>query len=311
MSSDFMSGAIGSLGVGRGIAKSRPTTREVLSGTASAEQDALERAFFSRVVLPNGTVKTTNAHRLDDLNEAVFPFVAACTERPVQIMDVGVSSGVSTLEWYESLANQGVDCHIAATDLTVYASLVSLTPGLGVLIDRDRNILHLDVLGRGTPAKAKGLRGVFAGFIRTLFRMAMMLDGSLAPLNGQTRMAATGWLLKCEPVTLLTKKLVQHSGLRVIEDDLLASNRPEFGNAFHVVRAANILNRAYFSAEVLKQTVRKLKDRLKKNGILIVCRTTDDGNNNATLFRLTANSEFHVLLRLGSGSEIEDLVTRV
>lgn len=306
-----MSGAIGFLGVRRGISKSRPTAREVFSGTPSAEQDAMERAFFGRVVLPNGTVKTTNANRIDDLNLAALPFIVALAERPVQIMDVGASSGISTLEWYESLSDRGVDCHVTATDLTVYTSLVSLAPGLGVLIDRDRNILHLDVFGRGAPARAKGLQGVFAGFMRTLFRTAMMLDGNLPPLNGQTRTAATGWLLKCEPVTLLTKKLVQHSGLRVLEDDLLKANRPEFKDAFHVVRAANILNRAYFSDQVLTQVVKKLKERLKKNGLLIICRTTDDGVNNATLFRLTANSEFRVLLRLGNGSEIEDLVTGV
>jgi hypothetical protein len=308
MSGESMSGAAGFLDLHRAISKSRPTTRSVFSGTTSAEQEALECAFFGRVVMPNGTVKTTNANRLDDLNSTVFPYLASLAESPLQIMDVGISSGVSTLEWYESLANQGIECHVTATDLTVYASLVSLTSGFGVLVDRDRNILHLDVFGRGAPPRAKGLQGVLASFIRAVFRTAMMLNGNLPPLNGQTRLSATGWLLKCEPITLLTKKLVQHRGLRVIEDDLLAANPPEFKGVFHVLRAANILNRAYFSDEVLTQTVKKLKERLKKNGLLIVCRTTDEGFNNATLFRLTANSEFHAVLRLGKGSEIEDLV---
>lgn len=305
-----MSGAVGFLGLHQAISKSRPTTRNVFSETTSADQDALECAFFGRVVMPNGTVKTTNANRLDDLNATVFPFLTSLAERPLQIMDVGISSGVSTLEWYESLSNQGVDCQVTATDLTVYASLVSLSSGFGVLVDRDRNILHLDIFGRGAPPSARGLQGVFATLVRTVFRTAMMLNGNLPPLSGQTRSAAAGWLLKCEPITLLTKKLVQHNGLRVIEDDLLNANRPEFKDVFHVIRAANILNRAYFSDEVLKQTVKKLQERLKKNGFLIVCRTTDDGVNNGTLFRLTANYEFQVVQRLGNGSEIEDLVTR-
>ena len=70
----------------------KPTTREVFGSTLGgvSEQDALEREFFARVMLPNGTIKTTGADRMDDLNAAVFPYIAAITERPVKVMDVGV-----------------------------------------------------------------------------------------------------------------------------------------------------------------------------------------------------------------------------
>jgi hypothetical protein len=307
--------AVEILGRRRRMSGTPPTTREVFDrpvpSGARHDQDFVEREFFSRVVLPNGTVKTTSANRVDDLNEAVLPFLERMAERPVQIMDVGVSSGVSTLEWFDSLSSKDVDCQITATDLTVYSWLLTLTPSLAVLVDRQRNILHLDVFGRGAPPKATGLQGVFAAAVRTLFGAAMMIDRNLPPRNGDHREAATGFLLKCEPVTLLTKRFVQHEDLRVVEDDLLAANRPEFAEAFHVVRAANILNRAYFSDEVLSQTVKKLKARLKKNGLLIVCRTAGNGTNNGTIFRLTPGSELRVLERVGSGSEIERLVTAV
>jgi len=311
MGSDLMPTAMGALGAAPVLTKSRPTTREVFGSKSATtdEQDALERAFFLRVVLPNGTFKTTSTDRIDDLNRAVLAHIATIPERPVKIMDVGVSSGVSTLEWYESLSIENIDCKITATDLTVYASLLSLTPNLAVLIDRNRNILHLDVFGRGAPPTGRGLQGLLAGAVRGLFRVAMTADRNLPPLNGHTQEAATGWLLNCEPVALLTKKLVQHEGLRVVEDDLLAMNRPEFIEAFHVLRAANILNRAYFSDAVLTQIIKTLKKRLTQNGLLIICRTTEEGVNHATVFRLATASEFRVLLRLGQGSEIEDLVT--
>ena len=50
------------------------TTRDIFfSRTREPRlQRELEREFFSRVVLPNGTVKTTSAHRLDDVNERVL-----------------------------------------------------------------------------------------------------------------------------------------------------------------------------------------------------------------------------------------------
>jgi hypothetical protein len=292
----------------------RPTTRKVFGRTLVdvSEQDTIEREFFARVKLPNGTFKSTGANRMDDLNAAVFPYIAAIDERPVKIMDVGASSGVSTLEWFECLSGERVTCDVTATDLIVHASLVSLAPSLAVLIDRDRNILHMDVLGQGAPPVAKGLEGIFAGMIRMLFRVAMKVDDRLPPLNGRTQEAATGRVLKCEPVTLLTKRLAQHESLslRVIEDDLLAANHPQFNEVFHVVRAANILNRCYFSDQVLVQIVNKLKESIKQNGLLVVCRTEHNGANNATLFQST-DSKFRVLLRLGSGSEIEDLITGI
>jgi hypothetical protein len=291
----------------------RPTTQEVFGKTPAppAGQEFLEREFFERVVLPNGTVKTTNANRLDDLNAAILPHIAQISDSPLRVMDVSISSGVSTLEWYDFLGRNGIICNMVGTDLTVYTSLLSLTPRLAVLVDRNRNILHMDAFGRGAPPRARGLQGIAAGMIRTLFRVAMMVDHQLPPLQGNVREAAQGHLLRCEPVTLLTRSLSQRESLHVVEEDLLAPERPEFREAFHVVRAANILNRAYFSTQVLLQVARKLKERLMPNGLLVVCRTSDDGVNNATLFQSTAGCGLRILLRLGSGSEIEDLLVGI
>jgi hypothetical protein len=289
-----------------------PTTREFLGKTplSKDERESREYEFFRRVVLANGTRKSTQSNRLNDLNQAVFPHIARIAESPVRIMDVGVSSGVSTLEWYEQLAGQRVPCDMTGTDLIVYASLVSLGKNLQALIDRDRNILHLDVFGRGVPPVALGLRSISACILRGIFQATMALDGKLPPLRGHIREAAKGRLLQCEPIALLTSRLAQHESLRVIEDDLEGTERPEFKKAFHVVRAANILNRVYFPERVLAQMVRKLKERLKENGLLIICRT-DDKTNNATVFEATADSKLRVVTRLGSGSEIEELATGI
>jgi hypothetical protein len=289
---------------------SRPTTRQVFGTrpSSSATQEFLERKFFDRVVLPNGTFKTTHAHRMDDLNRAVLPYLPRIPGRPLKIMDVSISSGVSTLEWYDFLSANRLNCDMVGTDLTVYTSLVSLGSRLAVLIDRHRNILHLDAFGRGMPPRAKGLQGVAAGMIRMLFEAAMRIDRGLPPLQGRVRETAEGSMLKCEPVALLTRGFSERESLRVFEDDLLADERPEFQGAFHVLRAANILNHSYFSNEALLCIAKKLKARLKPNGQLIVCRTSDEGKNNATIFESQAGSGLRVLLRLGTGSEIEDLL---
>ncbi|HEV7715516.1 MAG TPA: hypothetical protein VGO53_07965, partial [Steroidobacteraceae bacterium] len=88
-----------------------PTANELFFGAAPGDAgrlEALENIFFRSVGLPNGTWKTTAYRRLDDLNALVQPLLP--TARPLDIMDVAVSSGVGTVEWIESLEQAGIDC---------------------------------------------------------------------------------------------------------------------------------------------------------------------------------------------------------
>src|SRR5579862_7258746 len=79
----------------------------------------VENDFFRRVVLANGSFKTTGARRLDDLNRAALPYVQAFSERPVEIMDVASSSGISTQEWHDDLVAAGIEARVVGTDLAI------------------------------------------------------------------------------------------------------------------------------------------------------------------------------------------------
>ena len=83
--------------------------------------EMLEDLFFRNIHLPNGTFKTTYRRRLDDLNALVRSHLPP--RRPLDCMDVAVSSGVSTLEWIEFLAESGVQCRMTAGDAQVHAYL--------------------------------------------------------------------------------------------------------------------------------------------------------------------------------------------
>src|SRR5687768_11687066 len=94
-----------------------PTANELyFSNTPadSAHLETLEKRFFQSVGLPNGTWKTTSYRRLDDLNALVQGFLPS--DRPLDVMDVAVSSGVSTLEWLESMERAGIECRMTAGD---------------------------------------------------------------------------------------------------------------------------------------------------------------------------------------------------
>jgi hypothetical protein len=92
----------------------------------------------------------------------------------------------------------------------------------------------------------------------------------------------------------------------VIQDDIFL-RRPELFGRFHVLRAANILNRTYFDDEQLRAGVATLRERLRPGGLLIVCRTHDDGANHGSIVKVT-DEGWLVVGRIGDGSEIEDLI---
>src|SRR5262245_21685758 len=81
-----------------------PTARDLYFAARQLspdQQENSERECFSALKLKNGTYKYTYSRRLEDLNDLVQPLLPSA--RPLQMMDVAVSSGVSTLEWMDSL----------------------------------------------------------------------------------------------------------------------------------------------------------------------------------------------------------------
>lgn len=260
------------------MSASRPTATEFLS---SAYNPHLEREFFVRVILPNGSVKTTTEHRLDDLNELALPLIRQLPQ-PLKIMDVAASSGVSTAEWLEQLS--GVRCEMTATDLTVTAWRVKPHSWLEALIDDSAQPIHLSIAGRGMPPKARLPLGVIPWAADKYLRLRLLM--------GQTK----------EPVSLVSKRA---ENVSFIDDDL---TKPSSLSGFHVVRAANILNLGYFPENVLRVMIGNLKARLVDGGLLIVCRTKADKRNHGTIYQLSG-STFSVLRSIGEGSEVNHLIT--
>ena len=94
--------------------------------------------------------------------------------------------------------------------------------------------------------------------------------------------------------------------IEVVEDDIL--NNQSYQRSFHVLRAANILNRVYFDDITLTAMLRNLRSRLLPGGLLIVCKTrANDSVNEATLFKLQDDLKLAVVERLNGGSEVEEL----
>jgi hypothetical protein len=251
---------------------------------ASSGYDPLgERGFFGRIVLANGSFKTTGAHRMDDLNLAVLPYIQAMPERPLEIKDVASSSGISTQEWYDALLAAGIETQMIGTDVSTEALHL---PGkfADLLLDKDLNVIHLSLIGGVLhPRILKALR---RSGLSALVRLCVTMGASPRPFR-------------------LVSKAVQN--VAILSDDIEALE-DKADPFFHVIRAANILNLAYFGPDRLRNIVSGLLRRLRAGGLFVVCRTHENGSNHATIFRYE-ESRLTALERLGEGSELEGVLS--
>jgi hypothetical protein len=287
-----------------------PTARELFCSPRAVsplDREEMERLFFSNVRLSNGTFKTTSHRRLDDFNVLISSHLP--TKLPLQVMDVAISSGISTAEWYRTLTQHGIDCRMVAGDLTVNAALIGAGPGLNVLVDMDSRPLQFDVCGRAIRTDAgRRERLHFAIPLLWLRLVAALCKRRLRGVHSATRMssAPSSSGFGITPVQLLSADIRAVEQIQVIEDNILSDVRDEA--RFDVIRAANILNRVYFGDATLITMLRNLRRRLAPGGLMAICRTLENGVTNGSVFRLEGQWRFILLARLNGGSEIEDLV---
>jgi hypothetical protein len=266
------------------------------NGTGVQMTPRQESTFFAALRLANGTFKTTADRRMDDLNECVLARWRETAFRPTEIMDVGVSSGITTAEWVEALSRAGFLVRMTATDLTLWGDIVQLWPGVSVL-EAGGHILQHRVFG--VPIRPWRRR---VDYVTGYALLTALANGAAARRRLRSKHVP-------KRVLLVSPRAQQHAAIEWIEDDVLGHNPAQFIRRFDAIRAANILNRDYFNADQLQRAVANLKDRLVgPNSRLIVNRTLQDGSNHATMFRLTGANRFEAEAWFGQGSEIEDTI---
>jgi hypothetical protein len=262
---------------------------------SSAHSNASHRAFFKSICLPNGTHKTTAPGRLRDVDEVIVSMLPP--RQSVHFLDVGISSGVTTLEFIERLEAHGHQTTGVGVDIRVHAFLRRWL-GVDVLFDPKGNVLQLAV-----PGLAKGRPNLpvntFKG--RVLQTAIVLAEGLFARRWAQRPRAD-------ESVLLISPRLRQRPGFDIFEHDITTPWPDQLTN-FDFIRAANILNLSYFEPRVLHSIVNALVPKLKSHGLLLICRTSEeDGINHGTIFQRRGNS-ICVVRRIGNGSEAESILS--
>lgn len=285
-----------------------PTADQLYFGRSSCdrrERETQEDAFFMSLRLPNGTHKTTCRRRLTDLDALVQGLLPR--HRPLEIMDVAISSGVSTVEWLDSLERAGITCHLVAGDAVMDACLISVGDRLRALVDRAGRLLQLDIAGQAVrlPPPRRRDRVRYFPLLLLMNHIARANAPRVRSCCGSGR-AVHGRFLAFRPLKLLSPALAVTDRIEAVEDDILRDRH--FLHRFDVLRAANILNYCYFDPETLEKMLTNLRERLRPSGLLIVCRTMHEGTNHGSIFRLGEEGRFSLVAELNDGSEITDLV---
>jgi hypothetical protein len=270
----------------------------------------LERSFFDCLRLKNGVYKTTYAHRLDDLNVWVEDYLPAA--RPLQVLDVAISSGTSTLEWIQSLESAGLDYHMTGNDLTISGFLVSFGDRLHAVLDQTKwpLLFEIDEFWVSNPPRKRHFFRYLPSL--ALLKTALFLwELKYRESEGTRIFRILGMKTTTRPISLVTPRLINHPRMTIREGNILTDSW--LCGAFHVIRAANILNRKYFDHNSLTKILNNLRRHLAADGILVVCRTDEDAKalNRATVFKLNEDNRFVVLSKMNGGSEIQDLILQL
>lgn len=268
------------------------TASEFFDG--SQRDPAAEAAFFGDLKMRNGTFKCTRANRFAEIERAFGPELRRRAGTIRAVLDVAVSSGTTTVEFAEFLDRLGARAALTATDLFIDAAIVDLAPGLRALVDREGWPLQYDVGGRAVRAWIRRLDyATLTAPLRHAARAACRRRAKALLATGQARRTR-----------LVSPRLLARADIAVATDDILIRN-PSFLAAFDLVRAANILNRAYFAPADLARGIGNVASYVAEGGLLIVTRTAEDGRNDGTLFARGGGGRLGVLARIGQGSEVE------
>lgn len=260
-----------------------------------------EREFFTSLKLRNGTYKTTFQGRFSEINRELQQLVGSQVVNVDQILDIGISSGSNTLELYDALEPAAYKSRIVGTDLMTDAYLINVLPGCFALVDSTGYPLRYDIFKwsmKPWVIKSDYRSGFFV--IRKLINVAL---GYRA-----TKMMNSATSTCVKSVQLVTPMLQKHAGVFVQKDDITRYNSM-FEGKFNFIRAANVLNRGYFTDRVLMKIVDNIICYMAKpKASLLIVRTHENNINHGTLFHIEDDGVCKILQRYGEGSEVEDIV---
>lgn len=256
-----------------------------------------EARFFGRLKVGNDTFKRTEWGRLARIDAWLIRHLQLAQSDPRSGLDIGISSGVTTLELADALRDAGLSIHLTGTDRSFQARLLDAAPFCRVLAEPEGHILQYDIAGRAIQPWLRKLDYV-DGMVLVRGLLHLMLDR-----RARTKLRRG----EGRAVALVSPRLSGSGAVALVESDVTVRDERLVGR-FDLIRAANVLNRHYFDEESLQCAVANVRSYLSGPGSwLLVVRTRGNEEHNGSLMRLGADGRLAVVGRYGAGSEVEGM----
>lgn len=274
-----------------------PTASQFFALPNDTVDAATEASFYGRLKMRNGTFKLTRSARFPDVEDALAQTISSRAKDIRSVLDVGVSTGITTIEFTDFLRSVGASPQVVGTDLFIEGHIVEPLKGCRILTDQTGWALEYDIFG--TPIRAWiARRDYLTGAAFVLWMTRVVLRSRLESMIAGRR---------SQPVRFLTARLANRADISVCANDIFTYSE-EMAGSFDLVRVANVLNRSYFSDDDIGRAVDNIRAYLRPSGMFLATRTENNRGNSGTLFQLGINRKFLILARIGDGSEIEPIV---
>jgi len=223
----------------------------------------------------------------------MLPFLGASTSIN-RVLDIGISSGVTTFDLMNTLQENGYAPQIHAVDRVITIRKKEFAFGSLFFEARTGHLLQIEMGGIG---------------VRNHLRRRDFLTGAFlwrAPLLAWARR------LKPDPNTstanFVAPELTGNSKVSVREFDIL-NPWPAEVQEMDVIRIANLMQSVYFSEAQLKLLAEKISAACRGAGsIVVVCREYK-GKLDASFFRMSSDRSLEVIHRVGGGSPSQHYFT--
>ncbi len=245
------------------------------------------------------TTKTTRIDRMREMDIAITTLIkqtpGSFSNAAIKMLDMGASDGSSTMTALTRLKEE-CDVDASAIALDLYVELVEYKSGLFCeyrLNDGYPVLLRLGPIGIQLSPIAVARRPVEKLVGKCLSKLGFV---------GKSTNVQKSWSLLNPIVANSQKVSLQQGNLFEVDND--------FVDQFEIVRASNVLNRSYFSDDLIKKGLYVAKQYVKNNGYLIVSRNrkSNEGEiENGTIWQRTDDS-FHVATLVGDGSDVSELI---
>ena len=232
----------------------------------------------------DATGKETYFGRFDDLDKHIMKHL----RNNMSFHDIGCSSGVTSLDLLEKCKKSKIKLNLTISDK--YTKLYFTGTFFRKIYDTSRNLKQIYI---GRLLLDKNISPLFflSKFLFYPFSMLISKNLDLSNFRQISLMIPT------------IKVLHDSNDLEIVDYDIFSTPTRKF----NFVRCMNLLNRSYFSNDLIILGLRNLIQSLSQNGLLLIGRTDTNNINNASLIK-KVDDHLVVLNHFSGGVEIFDLI---